>query len=135
MKNLKLKPIALLLSLMLLSQLSTAQYPKRIINGDTLVVMTQGQAININKTFNNLKSDSKRIKFRSDSISIMLNKERRNFSDSLKSAQNAYILSKEENKILKDTQESLRVGMFAQEISIVTFMFTVVMLIKITTGR
>jgi hypothetical protein len=97
--------------------------------------MTQGQAININKTFNNLKSDSKRIKLRSDSLSIMLNKERRNFSDSLKSAQNAYILSKEENKMLKDTQKSLRVGMFAQEISIVTFMFTVVMLIKITTGR
>ena len=120
---------------MLLSQLSIAQYPKRIINGDTLVVMTQGQAININKTFNNLKSDSKRIKLRSDSLSIMLNKERHNFSDSLKNAKNAYMLSEEENKMLRATQNSLRIGMFAQDISIVTFMFTVVMLMKITRGR
>ncbi len=120
---------------MLLSQLSIAQYPKRIINGDTLVVMTQGQAININKTFNALRSDNKRIKSHSDSLSIILNKERGHFSKSLKNVENEYMLSEEENKMLKDIQGSLKIGRFAQDISVVTFMFTVVMLIKITTGR
>jgi hypothetical protein len=45
------------------------------------------------------------------------------------------MLSEEENKMLKDIQGSLKIGRFAQDISVVTFMFTVVMLIKITTGR
>jgi hypothetical protein len=97
--------------------------------------MTEGQAININKTFNNLKSDSKRSKLRSDSLSIMLNKERYNFSKSLENAENAYMLSEEENQMLRDTQGSLKIGRFAQDISVITLMFTVVMLIKISTGR
>ena len=45
------------------------------------------------------------------------------------------MLSEEENEILRETQKSLRIGRFAQDISVVTFMFTVVMLIKITAGR
>jgi len=72
---------------------------------------------------------------RADSLSIMLDTERNGFSRSLENAQNAYMLSEEENEMLRETQKSLRIGRFAQDISVVTFMFTVVMLIKITAGR
>lgn len=120
---------------MLLSHLSIAQYPKRIINGDTLVVMTESQAININKAFNNLKLDSKRSKMRSDSLSIMFDKEKNNFSKSLENATNAYMLSEEENQMLRETHDSLKIGRFAQDISVITLMFTLVMLIKISTIR
>lgn len=120
---------------MLLSHLSIAQYPKRIINGDTLVVMTQNQSVDINKMFRNLKNESKQSKMRADSLSIMLNKEKDDFSKSLENAKNAYMLSEEENQMLRETQSSLKIGRFAQDISVITFMFTVVMLIKISTGR
>jgi hypothetical protein len=45
------------------------------------------------------------------------------------------MLSEEENQMLRETQSSLKIGRFAQDISVITFMFTVVMLIKISTGR
>lgn len=97
--------------------------------------MTQNQSIDINKLFRKLKNEGSQNKMRADSLSIMLDTERNGFSRSLENAQNAYMLSEEENEMLRETQKSLRIGRFAQDISVVTFMFTVVMLIKITAGR
>lgn len=97
--------------------------------------MTQNQSIDINKLFRKLKNEGSQNKMRADSLSIMLYIERNGFSRSLENAQNAYMLSEEENEMLRETQKSLRIGRFAQDISVVTFMFTVVMLIKITAGR
>lgn len=97
--------------------------------------MTQNQSVDINKLFKKLKNEGSQNKMRADSLSIMLDTERNGFSRSLENAQNAYMLSEEENEILRETQKSLRIGRFAQDISVVTFMFTVVMLIKITAGR
>jgi hypothetical protein len=42
------------------------------------------------------------------------------------------MLSEEENKILLQTQQSLKIGRFAQDISVLTLMFTVVVLLKIS---
>ena len=97
--------------------------------------MTQNQSVDINKLFRKLKNEGSKNKMRADSLSIMLDTERNGFGRSLENAQNAYMLSEEENEMLRDTQKSLRIGRFAQDISVVTFMFTVVMLIKITAGR
>jgi hypothetical protein len=97
--------------------------------------MTQNQSVDINKLFRKLKNEGSQNKMRADSLSIMLDTERNGFSRSLENAQNAYMLSEEENEMLRETQKSLRIGRFAQDISVVTFMFTVVMLIKITAGR
>lgn len=97
--------------------------------------MTQNQSVDINKMFRKLKNEGSQNKMRADSLSIMLDTERNGFSRSLENAQNAYMLSEEENEMLRETQKSLRIGRFAQDISVVTFMFTVVMLIKITAGR
>ena len=97
--------------------------------------MTQNQSIDINKLFRKLYNVGSQNKMRADSLSIMLDTERNGFSRSLENAQNAYMLSEEENEMLRETQKSLRIGRFAQDISVVTFMFTVVMLIKITAGR
>lgn len=97
--------------------------------------MTQNQSVDINKMFKKLKNEGSQNKMRADSLSIMLDTERNGFSRSLENAQNAYMLSEEENEMLRETQKSLRIGRFAQDISVVTFMFTVVMLIKITAGR
>ena len=98
-------------------------------------MMTQNQSVDINKLFRKLKNEGSQNKMRADSLSIMLDTERNGFSRSLENAQNAYMLSEEENEMLRETQKSLRIGRFAQDISVVTFMFTVVMLIKITAGR
>ena len=125
---------------MLLSQLLIAQsYPKKkIINGDTVVVMTQKQASNINDVFRGLKSDSKQQRSRADSlmaVALRLNDDAKNYQTSLDNATNQYMLSEEENQMLRDTQQSLRIGRVAKDISIVTLMFTFVMLIKISTYR
>lgn len=125
---------------MSLSLLLTAQtYPKKkIINGDTVIVMTENQANGINVLFRNLKADSKQQRATADSLKSIVkvfDQDRINYVRSLENAQNAYMLSEEENQMLRDTQRSLQIGRFAQDISIVTFMFTIVMLVKITSNR
>lgn len=120
--------------------LLTAQtYPKKkIINGDTVVVMTENQAVGINTLFKNLKADSKQNKATADSLKSVvrvLDQDRLNYLQSMENAKNAYLLSEEENEMLRDTQKSLKIGRFAQDISIITFMFTFVMLVKITSIR
>jgi len=121
-----------------LSHLSIAQYPKRIINKDTLVVMTEGQAKEINNTFKSLRSDNDKKKVTADSLRTLVgafDEERNKYSNYLKNAENAYLLSKKENQILLDSHKSLKIGKVAQDISVLTLMFTIVMLFKVTSGR
>lgn len=125
---------------MSLSLLLTAQtYPKKkIINGDTVIVMTENQANGINVLFRNLKADSKQQRATADSLKSIVkvfDQDRINYVRSLENAQNAYMLSEEENQMLRDTQRSLQIGRFTKDISIITFMFTIVMLVKITSNR
>jgi hypothetical protein len=123
---------------MLLSLSLTAQtYPKKkIINGDTVVVMTQKQASEINVVFRELRLDNKQYKSKADSlraIAFRLNEDVKDYRTSLDNASNQYLLSEEENQMLRDAQQSIRIGRMAQDISVITLMFTIVMLIKIST--
>lgn len=122
---------------MLLSLSLTAQtYPKKkIINGDTVIVMTEKQASDINVVFRGLKSDNKIYKSKADSlraVALRLNEDAKNYQTSLDNAKNQYMLSEEENQMLRDAHQSIRIGRVAQDISVLTLMFTVVMLIKIS---
>jgi len=122
---------------MLLSLSLTAQtYPKKkIINGDTVVVMTQKQASDINNVFRGLRLDNKEYKSKADSlraVALRLNEDAKDYQTSLDNAKNQYMLSEEENQMLRDAQQSIRIGRVAQDISVLTLMFTVVMLIKIS---
>jgi hypothetical protein len=123
---------------MLLSLSLTAQtYPKKkVINGDTVVVMTQKQASEINVVFRELRLDNKQYKSKADSlraIALRLNEDVKDYRTSLDNASNQYLLSEEENQMLRDAQQSIRIGRVAQDISVITLMFTIVMLIKIST--
>jgi hypothetical protein len=125
---------------MLLSLSLTAQtYPKKkVINGDTVVVMTQKQASEINVVFRELRLDNKQYKSKADSlraVALRLNEDVKDYRTSLDNASNQYLLSEEENQMLRDSQQSLRIGRVAKDISVVTLMFTIVMLIKISTIR
>jgi hypothetical protein len=116
----------------------TAQtYPKKkVINGDTVVVMTQKQASEINVVFRELRLDNKQYKSKADSlraIALRLNEDVKDYRTSLDNASNQYLLSEEENQMLRDAQQSIRIGRVAQDISVLTLMFTIVMLIKIST--
>jgi hypothetical protein len=100
--------------------------------------MTENQANGINVLFRNLRADSKQQRATADSLKSIVkvfDEDRLNYARSMENAQNAYMLSEEENQMLRDTQRSLQIGRFAQDISIVTFMFTIVMLVKITSNR
>jgi hypothetical protein len=100
--------------------------------------MTENQANSINVLFRNLKADNKQQRATTDSLKSIVkvfDQDRINYVRSLEKAQNAYVLSEEENKMLRETQRSLKIGRFAQDISIITFMFTIVMLVKITSNR
>ena len=123
----------------LIQSLTAQTYPKKkIINGDTVIVMTENQANSINVLFRNLKADNKQQRATTDSLKSIVkvfDQDRINYVRSLEKAQNAYVLSEEENKMLRETQRSLKIGRFAQDISIITFMFTIVMLVKITSNR
>jgi hypothetical protein len=125
---------------MLLSLSLTAQtYPKKkVINGDTVVVMTQKQASEINVVFRELRLDNKQYKSKADSlraVALRLNEDVKDYRTSLDNASNQYLLSEEENQMLRDAQQSIRIGRVAQDISVITLMFTIVMLIKISTIR
>lgn len=123
---------------MLLSHLSIAQYPKRIINKDTVVVLTEPQAQYINKRFNNfLKSDSlNKLKIDSLSVKVKAFDEKENmYSNKISDAYHAVLLIDDENKYLRETNHSLQVSKIATELSGLTLLFTVVMLIKVTSGR
>lgn len=100
--------------------------------------MTEGQAKEINNVFKSLRSDNDKKKATADSLRLLVNsfdEERNKFNNYLQNAENAYLLSEEENQMLRDSHKSLKIGKISQDISIVTLMFTIVMLIKISSGR
>jgi hypothetical protein len=100
--------------------------------------MTEGQAKEINNVFKTLRSDNDKKKATADSLRTLVSafdEERNKFNNYLKNAENAYLLSEEENQMLWDSHRSLKIGKVAQDISVVTLMFTIVMLFKVTSGR
>jgi hypothetical protein len=100
--------------------------------------MTEGQAKEINNTFKSLRSDNDKKKATADSLRTLVSafdEERNKFNIYLKNAENAYLLSEEENQMLWDSHKSLKISKVAQDISVVTLMFTIVMLFKVTSGR
>jgi hypothetical protein len=97
--------------------------------------MTQKQASDINNVFRGLRLDNKEYKSKADSlraVALRLNEDAKDYQTSLDNAKNQYMLSEEENQMLRDAQQSIRIGRVAQDISVLTLMFTVVMLIKIS---
>jgi hypothetical protein len=100
--------------------------------------MTESQANNINALFRNLKKDNKKQLATTDSLKSIVKvfyQDRVNYVQSLDKSQKLYMLSEEENKILLQTQQSLKIGRFAQDISVITLMFTVVILLKTSFDR
>jgi hypothetical protein len=100
--------------------------------------MTENQANNINTLFRNLKKDNKKQLATTDSLKSIVkvfDQDRVNYVQSLDKSQKLYMLSEEENKILLQTQQSLKIGRFAQDISVITLMFTVVILLKTSFNR
>jgi len=100
--------------------------------------MTEGQAKEINNTFKVLRLDNNKKKATADSLRTLVSafaEERNKFNIYLKNAENAYLLSEEENQMLWDSHKSLKIGKVAQDISVLTLMFTIVMLFKVTSGR
>ena len=100
--------------------------------------MTEGQAKEINNTFKVLRLDNNKKKATADSLRTLVSafdEERNKFNIYLKNAENAYLLSEEENQMLWDSHKSLKISKVAQDISVVTLMFTIVMLIKGSSGR
>jgi hypothetical protein len=100
--------------------------------------MTEGQAKEINNTFKSLRSDNNKKKATADSLRLLVgafDEERNKYNNYLKNSENAYLLSEEENQMLRDSHKSLKIGKISQDISIVTLMFTIVMLIKVSSGR
>jgi hypothetical protein len=100
--------------------------------------MTENQANSINTLFRNLKKDNKKQLATTDSLKSIVkvfDQDRVNYVQSLDKSQKLYMLSEEENKILLQTQQSLKIGRFAQDISVITLMFTVVILLKTSFDR
>jgi hypothetical protein len=100
--------------------------------------MTENQANSINTLFRNLKKDNKKQLATTDSLKSIVkvfDQDRVNYVQSLDKSQKLYMLSEEENKILLQTQQSLKIGRFAQDISVITLMFTVVILLKTSFNR
>ena len=123
---------------MFLSHLSIAQYPKRIINKDTVVVLTEPQAKYINKRFNDFVKNDSLNKVSIDSLSKKIkyfDNQESIYSKKISDAYHAVLLIDDENKYLRETNHSLQMAKTATHISVLTLMFTVVMLIKVTSGR
>jgi hypothetical protein len=100
--------------------------------------MTENQANSINTLFRNLKKDNKKQLATTDSLKSIVkvfDQDRVNYVQSLDKSHKLYMLSEEENKILLQTQQSLKIGRFAQDISVITLMFTVVILLKTSFDR
>lgn len=100
--------------------------------------MTESQANNINALFRSLKKDNKKQIAISDSLKSIVkvfDQDRIIYVQSLEKSQKSYMLSEEENKILIETQKSLKIGRLSQDISVITLMFTVVILLKTSFNR
>ena len=79
--------------------------------------MTEGQAKEINNTFKVLRLDNNKKKATADSLRTLVSafdEERNKFNIYLKNAENAYLLSEEENQMLWDSHKSLKISKFIE---------------------
>jgi len=126
-------------SLLLFSQSAIAQYPtKKIIGNDTVVIITEKQAKDINNIFKNIKGD--RIKFDSLVVSFdkakKLNKEldakQANYYSLLAESNNRTSVVEEKNKNLTLINTSLGKAKLSIDLSTLSLMFALVSILAIS---
>jgi spore coat polysaccharide biosynthesis predicted glycosyltransferase SpsG len=126
-------------SLLLFSQSAIAQYPtKKIIGKDTVVIITEKQANDINNIFKNIKGD--KIKFDSLVVSFdkakKLNKEldakQANYYSLLAESNNRTSVVEEKNKNLTLINTSLTRSRLSVDLSTLSFMFALVSVLAVS---
>jgi spore coat polysaccharide biosynthesis predicted glycosyltransferase SpsG len=126
-------------SLLLFSQSAIAQYPtKKIIGKDTVVIITEKQANDINNIFKNIKGD--KIKFDSLVVSFdkakKLNKEldakQANYYSLLAESNNRTSIVEEKNKNLTLINTSLTRSRLSVDLSTLSFMFALVSVLAVS---
>jgi hypothetical protein len=126
-------------SLLLFSQSAIAQYPtKKIIGNDTVVIITEKQANDINNIFKNIKGD--RIKF--DSLVVSFNKAKKlnkeldakqaNYYSLLAESNNRTSVVEEKNKNLTLINTSLTRSRLSVDLSTLSFMFALVSVLAVS---
>ena len=124
---------------MLFSQSAIAQYPtKKIIGKDTVVIITEKQANDINNIFKNIKGD--KIKFDSLVVSFdkakKLNKEldakQANYYSLLAESNNRTSVVEEKNKNLTLINTSLTRSRLSVDLSTLSFMFALVSVLAVS---
>lgn len=124
---------------MLFSQSAIAQYPtKKIIGKDTVVIITEKQANDINNIFKNIKGD--KIKFDSLVVSFdkakKLNKEldakQANYYSLLAESNNRTSIVEEKNKNLTLINTSLTRSRLSVDLSTLSFMFALVSVLAVS---
>jgi spore coat polysaccharide biosynthesis predicted glycosyltransferase SpsG len=129
----------LVVSLLLFSQSAIAQYPtKKIIGNDTVVIITEKQANDINNIFKNIKGD--KIKFDSLVVSFdkakKLNKEldakQANYYSLLAESNNRTSIVEEKNKNLTLINTSLTRSRLSVDLSTLSFMFALVSVLAVS---
>ncbi len=124
---------------MLFSQSAIAQYPtKKIIGNDTVVIITEKQANDINNIFKNIKGD--KIKFDSLVVSFdkakKLNKEldakQANYYSLLAESNNRTSIVEEKNKNLTLINTSLTRSRLSVDLSTLSFMFALVSVLAVS---
>jgi spore coat polysaccharide biosynthesis predicted glycosyltransferase SpsG len=133
------KLLTLVVSLLLFSQSAIAQYPtKKIIGNDTVVIITEKQANDINNIFKNIKGD--KIKFDSLVVSFdkakKLNKEldakQANYYSLLAESNNRTSIVEEKNKNLTLINTSLTRSRLSVDLSTLSFMFALVSVLAVS---
>jgi len=124
---------------LLFSQSAIAQYPtKKIIGNDTVVIITEKQANDINNIFKNIKGD--KIKFDSLVVSFdkakKLNKEldakQANYYSLLAESNNRTSVVEEKNKNLTLINTSLTRSRLSVDLSTLSFMFALVSVLAVS---
>jgi len=124
---------------LLFSQSAIAQYPtKKIIGNDTVVIITEKQANDINNIFKNIKGD--KIKFDSLVVSFdkakKLNKEldakQANYYSLLAESNNRTSIVEEKNKNLTLINTSLTRSRLSVDLSTLSFMFALVSVLAVS---
>lgn len=124
---------------MLFSQSAIAQYPtKKIIGNDTVVIITEKQANDINNIFKNIKGD--KIKFDSLVVSFdkakKLNKEldakQANYYSLLAESNNRTSVIEEKNKNLTLINTSLTRSSLSVDLSTLSFMFALISVLAVS---
>ena len=129
----------LVVSLLLFSQSAIAQYPtKKIIGNDTVVIITEKQANDINNIFKNIKGD--KIKFDSLVVSFdkakKLNKEldakQANYYSLLAESNNRTSIVEGKDKNLTLINTSLTRSRLSVDLSTLSFMFALVSVLAVS---